>query len=201
MNRLYAVEGVYSLTGAMADHRLRLESHQIAAFVAALADAWARGRDRRECGRCRSHVGRSRREGSVGEPWQGLIVAGDRQPAAVHAAVCALNDASRQCRQDGQLLRAEGRGAPERRLARLARVAMKAGASRHWSILGGNPVFDAPADLDFAAAMAKVPTRLLWAMRSTRRPPSPNGTFLARTTSNRGGMCGRSVARSASSSR
>jgi molybdopterin-containing oxidoreductase family iron-sulfur binding subunit len=37
MNRLYAVEGVYSLTGAMADHRLRLESRQIAALVAALA--------------------------------------------------------------------------------------------------------------------------------------------------------------------
>src|SRR4029079_19037119 len=34
MNRLYAVEGVYSLTGAMADHRLRLESRQIAPFLA-----------------------------------------------------------------------------------------------------------------------------------------------------------------------
>ena len=39
MNRLYAVEGVYSLTGAMADHRLRLESRRIAAFLAALARA------------------------------------------------------------------------------------------------------------------------------------------------------------------
>src|SRR5438105_6686634 len=37
MNRLYAVEAVYSLTGAMADHRLRLESRQIAPFLAALA--------------------------------------------------------------------------------------------------------------------------------------------------------------------
>src|SRR6185436_3430843 len=37
MNRLYAVEGVYSLTGAMADHRLRLESRQIASFLEALA--------------------------------------------------------------------------------------------------------------------------------------------------------------------
>src|SRR5438105_5062867 len=37
MNRLYAVEGVYSLTGAMADHRLRLESRQIAPFLAMLA--------------------------------------------------------------------------------------------------------------------------------------------------------------------
>src|SRR5207244_9185083 len=37
MNRLYAVEGIYSLTGAMADHRLRLESRQIPAFLASLA--------------------------------------------------------------------------------------------------------------------------------------------------------------------
>ena len=37
MNRLYAVEAVYSLTGAMADHRLRLESRQIAPFLGALA--------------------------------------------------------------------------------------------------------------------------------------------------------------------
>src|SRR4029078_650647 len=39
MNRLYAVEGVYSLTGAMADHRLRLESGQIGPLIAALAPA------------------------------------------------------------------------------------------------------------------------------------------------------------------
>src|SRR5204863_8699990 len=37
MNRLYAVEGVYSLTGAMADHRLRLPSRHVGSFVAALA--------------------------------------------------------------------------------------------------------------------------------------------------------------------
>ncbi|HEX6229970.1 MAG TPA: 4Fe-4S dicluster domain-containing protein, partial [Solirubrobacterales bacterium] len=35
--------------------------------------------------------------------------------------------------------------------------AMKDGGVRTLVILGGNPVFDAPADLDFAAAMAKVP--------------------------------------------
>ena len=34
---------------------------------------------------------------------------------------------------------------------------MKAGAVQTLVVLGGNPVFDAPADLDFAAAMAKVP--------------------------------------------
>ena len=72
MNRLYAVEGVYSLTGAMADHRLRLESRQIAPFLAALAArlACARGREcvgsRRP--RCRCALGRCCRQGPAGEP-------------------------------------------------------------------------------------------------------------------------------------
>ena len=34
---------------------------------------------------------------------------------------------------------------------------MKGGAVQTLVVLGGNPVFDAPADLDFASAMAKVP--------------------------------------------
>lgn len=37
MNRLYVVENHYSLTGGMADHRLRLKASQIGAFTAALA--------------------------------------------------------------------------------------------------------------------------------------------------------------------
>ncbi|MCA1649106.1 MAG: TAT-variant-translocated molybdopterin oxidoreductase, partial [Acidobacteria bacterium] len=97
MNRLYAVEGVYSLTGAMADHRLRLESRQIAPFLAALA------------ARLVPPAGGAASQAGAGVPgidprWidalakdllanrgKGLIVAGERQPAAVHAAVCALN--------------------------------------------------------------------------------------------------------------
>ena len=97
MNRLYAVEGVYSLTGAMADHRLRLESRQIAPFLAALAarlappDAGAAslagagvpGVDPRWIDALAKDL--------LANRGKGLIVAGERQPAAVHAAVCALN--------------------------------------------------------------------------------------------------------------
>ncbi len=39
MNRLYAVEGRYTLTGTMADHRLRLRNGQVADFTLALEDA------------------------------------------------------------------------------------------------------------------------------------------------------------------
>ena len=95
MNRLYAVEGVYSLTGAMADHRLRLESRQIAPFLAALTarlvppaaasltGAGVPGVDPRWIDALAKDLLANRSKG--------LIVAGERQPAAVHAAVCALN--------------------------------------------------------------------------------------------------------------
>ena len=163
MNRLYAVEGVYSLTGAMADHRLRLESRQIAPFLAALA------------ARLGAADGRSREPGGRGVPgvdprWidalakdllanrgKGLIVAGERQPAAVHAAVCALNTYLGNTGKTVSYYETKDAALPS--VSSLASLvsAMKAGAVQTLVVLGGNPVFDAPADLDFAAAMAKVP--------------------------------------------
>jgi MoCo/4Fe-4S cofactor protein with predicted Tat translocation signal len=160
MNRLYAVEAVYSLTGAMADHRLRLESRQIPAFVAALAARLGApgassqpgdvpGVDPRWLDAVAKDLAASR--------GTGLIVAGERQPAAVHAAVCALNA------HLGNIGRTVS--CYETRDAALASVssltslvsAMKAGTVQTLVILGGNPVFDAPADLEFASALEKVP--------------------------------------------
>jgi len=159
MNRLYAVEGIYSLTGAMADHRLRLESRHIAAFVAALAArlgapgapgaADVPGVDRRWIDAVAKDLAANR--------GKGLIVAGDRQPAAVHAAVCALNT---QLGNTGKTVSYyETKDAALPSMSSLASLvsAMKGGGVQTLVILGGNPVFDAPADLDFAAAMAKVP--------------------------------------------
>ena len=37
MSRLYSIENNYSITGSMADHRLRLKSSEIEAMVFALA--------------------------------------------------------------------------------------------------------------------------------------------------------------------
>ena len=161
MNRLYAVEGVYSLTGAMADHRLRLESRQIAPFLAALA------------ARLGAPGAASPREPDVPgvDPrWidalakdllanrgKGLIVAGERQPAAVHAAVCALNTHLGNTGKTVSYYETKDAALPS--VSSLASLvsAMKGGAVQTLVILGGNPVFDAPADLDFASAMAKVP--------------------------------------------
>jgi MoCo/4Fe-4S cofactor protein with predicted Tat translocation signal len=161
MNRLYAVEGIYSLTGAMADHRLRLESRQIAAFLAALAARLGAPGASSQAGADVSGVDQ-RWIDAVAKDLQanrgkGLIIAGERQPAGIHAAVCALNA---HLGNTGKTVSYyETRDAVLPSVSSLASLvsAMKTGAVQTLVVLGGNPVFDAPADLDFASAMAKVP--------------------------------------------
>jgi MoCo/4Fe-4S cofactor protein with predicted Tat translocation signal len=163
MNRLYAVEGVFSLTGAMADHRLRLQSRQIAPFLAALAARLAP-----PTGGAASLAGA--RVPGVDPRWidalakdllanrgTGLIVAGERQPAAVHAAVCALNTFLGNTGKTVSYYETKDASLPSVSSLVSLTAAMNAGTIKTLVVLGGNPVFDAPADLDFASAMAKVP--------------------------------------------
>ena len=84
-------------------------------------------------------------------------MAGERQPAAVHAAVCALNTYLGNTGKTVSYYETKDAALPS--VSSLASLvsAMKAGAVQTLVVLGGNPVFDAPADLDFASAMAKVP--------------------------------------------
>ena len=84
-------------------------------------------------------------------------MAGERQPAAVHAAVCALNTyLGNTGRTVGYYETTDAALPSVGSLASLV-SAMRGGAVQTLVVLGGNPVFDAPADLDFASAMAKVP--------------------------------------------
>jgi MoCo/4Fe-4S cofactor protein with predicted Tat translocation signal len=157
MNRLYAVEGVYSLTGAMADHRLRLESRQIAPFLAALAARLgAPGATAASVAGAERWIDALAKD-LLANRGKGLIVAGERQPAAVHAAVCALNTHLGNTGSTVSYYETKDAALPSAgSLASLVN-AMKAGTVQTLVVLGGNPVFDAPADLDFAAAMTKVP--------------------------------------------
>ena len=158
MNRLYAVEGVLSLTGAMADHRLRLESRQIGAFVAALAAKLGAG----GAGAASVPNVDARWLDAIAKDLQAhrgksLIVAGERQPAAVHAAVAALNTHLGNTGTTVSYYETKDALLPSLSSLTALVTAMKAGTVQTLVILGGNPVFDAPADLDFAGALAKVP--------------------------------------------
>ena len=88
---------------------------------------------------------------------KGLIVAGERQPAAVHAAVCALNTYLGNTGTTVTYHETKDAALPSASSLAALVSAMNGGAVQTLVVLGGNPVFDAPADLDFASAMAKVP--------------------------------------------
>ncbi len=86
-----------------------------------------------------------------------LVVAGPRQPAEVHA-LAHLDQPGARRGGHGQLTR--GRRALAAELALLAGAELAAGQVETLVILGGNPAFNAPADLDFAALLRKVPVTI-----------------------------------------
>jgi MoCo/4Fe-4S cofactor protein with predicted Tat translocation signal len=137
MNRLYAVESQFSVTGAMADHRLRLRASEIAGFAAELAavlDGKAGGKWATAVARdLQANAGRS------------LVVAGPRQPAAVHALAHAMNaalgNAGATVVYHAPVL-PEAPAGPEV-LAGLARDA-EAGAVDTHVVTAWNPIYAAP---------------------------------------------------------
>ncbi len=165
MNRLYAVESSFTVTGGMADHRLRLPASHIAAFTLALAkELRAQGLEVAGADGFKLPAGFA-----VDKKWLGaaardlmrnrgksLVIAGRLQPVFVHALVYSIN----------QALLNEGKTVTYRSLddvsvadssAFAALVAdMNDGKVETLVMSGVNPVYDAPADLDFAVALEKV---------------------------------------------
>jgi MoCo/4Fe-4S cofactor protein with predicted Tat translocation signal len=157
MNRLYAIEPTPTITGAMADHRLPVSSAEVEDIARALAqrldisagavatphDKWiaAVARD------LQAHAGAS------------IVIAGESQPPAVHALAHFMNAKLGNFGKTVTFTNAI-EPAPVNQLASLrALVAdMESGVVDLLVMIEGNPVFDAPADLNFADALAKVKT-------------------------------------------
>jgi molybdopterin-containing oxidoreductase family iron-sulfur binding subunit len=157
MSRLYVVEGSPSLTGASADHRLALRGSQIEGFaraVAAGAGLAVEGGVAHDW--VAPIVGDLKRAGA-----RGLVIAGESQPPAVHAIAHALNEALGAVGTTVTYT-APAEAAPGGETSALAALAgeMRDGAVEVLVILGSNPVYAAPADLDFAKALDRVPLRI-----------------------------------------
>lgn len=153
MNRLYAVESAFTLTGSMADHRLRLASSHMLGFAAALlaqlsgqssVARLAQGLDFKDkdqwLAACADDLKSHRGEC--------LVVAGADQPAQVHALVYAINAFLGNIGKTIDFVETPESGAAS--LADLA-AAAQAGQVSTLVVLGGNPAYNAPADLNFAA--------------------------------------------------
>ena len=164
MNRLYVIESSPTLTGAKAEHRLPIRSSDIEGFARSLAAALGAGGGQAAAATSplaekwlaaiakdlQDHRGRS------------VVMAGEFQPAAVHALAHAINQALGNV---GTTVTYGGSIEPQpvsqhASLAELS-TAMEAGQVQLLVILGNNPVFTAPADVKFAERLAKVEPRRL----------------------------------------
>ncbi len=172
MNRLYVVEGNFTLTGGMADHRLRLKRSQIGTFLITLAqELKSSGLDLDALDKIEKVSAPSEEKNwstwlallaadLMANKGNSLLVAGRYQPAAVHALVFAINDTLGNL---GKTLSfAEFKDASPSKTSALAELVseMNNGSIDTLIIVDANPVYNAPADLKFAEAYKKVSNRI-----------------------------------------
>jgi molybdopterin-containing oxidoreductase family iron-sulfur binding subunit len=158
MNRLYQVEGHLTVTGGMADHRLRLATSQMLGVAIRLATDLGLSVDDAPEGAAEAleahaewiatcahdletHRGRS------------LVVAGRHLPAEVHALCFLINQHLGNVGQTVTFV-----GLPDIQGVSLAELAesIRTGSVETLVILGGNPAYNAPVDLDWTALQKSV---------------------------------------------
>ena len=158
MNRLYVVENRFTLTGAMADHRLRCPASQIPAFTYALAGKIAAATqdaglgsvigtltppadamkfDERWLTECAQDL--------LSKPGASLVIASPQQPVVVQMMVYGINAALKNVGTT-LLVREFPRNPRTNSILQLA-AEMNAGRVKQLFILGGDPVYNAPRGL------------------------------------------------------
>ena len=170
MNRLYAVESCYSLTGAMADERCAVAGTRIESVLRRVAaELAARGMMARVEGLDESRNLPAKAEAVAvriaadlaAHRGAALVAVGPRQPAPAHALGHLINEALGAFGRTVEVTEDPDGDRPSHveAISSLAKE-MQAGQVRSLLILGGNPVFDAPADLAFEELLAQVPTTI-----------------------------------------
>jgi MoCo/4Fe-4S cofactor protein with predicted Tat translocation signal len=159
MNRLYVIESTMTPTGGMADHRLRMRASDIPAFAQAVATALGQGAgapaplvDARAAAFAEA-IAEDARQGTT------VFVAGATQPASVHALCTQLNAATA-----GGAVTYVANGfedeAPFEDAFPALVAEMNAGRIDLLLMIGANPVYDAPAAVNFAEALERVPAAI-----------------------------------------
>jgi MoCo/4Fe-4S cofactor protein with predicted Tat translocation signal len=160
MCRVYTVESYPTLIGTMADHRATLKPSQVEKFASWLGGQAGLGTGETGqfggvewCFTCAQDLQASR--------GRSVVIAGEHQPAEVHALAYAMNHALGNV---GQTVRFVEPMLPPSEGLRALVDELNAGKVSALLILGGNPVYEAPADLDFASALSKVALTAHWSL-------------------------------------
>jgi len=164
MNRLYAVESTPAITGTMADHRLRMRPSEIVTFARALAHGLGVDVGSATDGEMPSAVAKwmaAAARDLQGHRGASLVLAGEEQPPLAHALCHAMNatlgNAGATVYYTDPV---EASSADHVESLRDLVKDMESGVVDLLVIIGGNPVFTAPADLHFAERMSKVGMRV-----------------------------------------
>ncbi len=152
MNRLYVVESMPTVTGFKAEHRLALKPSEIAVFAAALANGTTASFSNPEAAKFLTTLAADLKA-SGGKC---VVIPGEQASPIVHAAAYKLNASlgSKNVAYTEPI-----NPLPTEQLADLKSLVadMNAGQVQWLVILGANPIYNAPADLDFSTAFSKVP--------------------------------------------
>ncbi|MDB6069179.1 MAG: hydrogenase, partial [Verrucomicrobiales bacterium] len=180
MNRLYAVESNYTITGGIADHRMRVHASQtvkVAAKLAALIGAatsdaaltaaaaavpsadYNAGRDDYEVWL------KSAADDLAASKGKAIVIAGSQQPEALHLLAAAINQALGAF---GQTIELKQTGLADNQTGTLADLAKDAAAGSVETLLvlsEADPSLEAPADLKWAEAQDKIKTLIVHSTR------------------------------------
>jgi len=173
--RLYVGESGYSLTGARADHRVAVASSRVPALLAAVANNLVAEHGLELPAAAAGFAGATDHSATdderhfvdllaadlVTHRGHGVVLVGPRQAPAVHALAAVLNYA---LGSTGSTITYTADPSPDRpsHLEAISDLARRIRGDEIESllILGGNPAYDAPADLDFADLLAGVPVSI-----------------------------------------
>ena len=160
MNRLYVLETMPTSTGSRADHRLGLKPSEIAGAarqIAASVGVGSAGAGSADLQKWAAAIGKDLQA----HRGTSLVMAGASQPPAVHALAHAMNRALGNVGQTVVYTQTVDVEPIDQDDSLRTLVAdMNAGKVELLIILGGNPVYNVPADLNFSQALDKVATRV-----------------------------------------
>src|SRR3984957_12027721 len=167
MNRLYVIESTPTTTGAKADHRVPLRASEIGRFgqlmLATLSSATPyNGLDKTFTDR-EVKFADAAFEGLLQNSGSSVLIAGNHQPPSVHALAHDINS---RCGNVGKTVfysdPVDANPINQTDSVKDLVTDMHGGKVDLLIILGGNPAYDAPADLNFADVMTsgKVPMRV-----------------------------------------
>jgi MoCo/4Fe-4S cofactor protein with predicted Tat translocation signal len=156
MNRLYVVESTPSSTGMKADHRLPLRAGDVERFARLLFSPQAAGGPGSLVNLAADQVQFAAALGKDISNHRGasVIIAGDHQPPAVHALAHAINQSLGNVGKTVFYTEPVDANPVNRNQSLHALTDdIRAGKVDLLLILGGNPAYDAPAELDFASTL------------------------------------------------